>query len=171
MTRAFPIALVAVLVACGGSPDLDGPLVGRIPDALDALAAEVGADDPDLFEVVADTTGITLVLAESEIDNDSGEVVGTFATPYRWEDGELTRVGEVSPAAGAVFRASAISIDPGRVFERIRDELDDPEITDLVIQGGPDGSVVIDASIVNDRGGRLLVLLGADGTILGVQAA
>ncbi len=165
MTRAFPIALVAVLVACGGSPDLDGPLVGRIPDALDALAAEVGADDPDLFEVVADTTGVTLVLAESEIDNDSGDVVGTFATPYRWEG------GEVSPAAGSVFRASAISIDPGRVFERIRDELDDPEITDLVIQGGPDGSVVIDASIVNDRGGRLLVLLGADGTILGVQAA
>jgi len=172
MTRAV-VAVVAgaLLAACGGASDVSGPLVARIDDALEALSDEVGVGDPDLFEVAVDPAGITLVVAESEIDADSGAVVARFATPYRWEAGSIAPAGETSPAEGATFRASAIVIDPDRVFERIRAELDDPEITDLVIQGGPDGATVIDATVVNDRGGTLLVLLGGDGAILGVQAA
>ena len=40
---------------------------------------------------------------------------------------------------------------------------------DFAIQGGPNDTVVYDASIASDGGGVLLVLLGPDGTIQGAQ--
>lgn len=169
--RVVTTLLVGLVIAgCGGSAETGGPLVRSIDDAVDALRSELSIDDPDLFEVAVDLSGVTLVLAETEIDGDTGDVTGTFATPYRWQDGEIERTGDTAPADGAVFRSSAIAVDPDRIFERIRDELDDPDIVDLVIQGGPDGTTVIDATVVNARGGTLLVLLGSDGAILGVQA-
>lgn len=158
------------LLGCSGSTDAAGPIVGDIDSAVEALQRELSIADPDLFEVAVDLTGVTLVLAETEVSSDTGDVTGTFATPYRWQDGEIERAGDTVPADGATFRASAIAVEPDRVLERIRDELDDPDIVDLVIQGGPDGTTVIDATVVNDRGGTLLVLLGDDGAILGVQA-
>lgn len=169
--RLLTALLVSVaFVGCGGSAETAGPLVGSIDDAIDALRSELSVDDPELFEVAVDLTGVTLVLAETEIAMDTGAVSGTFATPYRWQDGVIDRAGETVPADGASFRAGAIGVEPDRIFERIRDELDSPDIVDLVIQGGPDGTTVIDATVVNDRGGTLLVLLGDDGAILGVQA-
>jgi hypothetical protein len=171
MRVALALLLGGLLAGCGGSADAGGPVVHRIDDAVAALAVEIGIDDPSLFEIAVDLTGITMVLAETEIDADTGETTGTFATPYRWEGGSIARAGETSPADGAVFAASAVDVDPDRIFERIRAELDSPDIVDLVIQGGPDGATVIDATVVNERGGTLLVLLGADGAILGVQAA
>lgn len=164
------VAVVSLLTACGGATEQDGPVVDRIDEALDALSVEIGVGDPALFEMAVDLTGITLVLAETEIASDTGEVTGTFATPYRWEDGAIARAGETRAADGAQFPASAVAFDPDRIFERIRAELDSPDIVDLVIQGGPEGTTVIDATVVNDKGGTLLVLLGDDGAILGVQA-
>ena len=42
-------------------------------------------------------------------------------------------------------------------------------IVDFAIQGGPDGTVVYDATVASDSGGVLRVLLGPDGGILGAQ--
>ena len=53
---------------------------------------------------------------------------------------------------------------------RVRAELDDPVIVDFTVQGGSDGSVIYDATVASESGGRLLVLLDANGEILGVQA-
>lgn len=169
--RVVTTLLIGLVIAgCGGSAETGGPLVRSIDDALAALSDELALDDPDLFEVAIDLDGVTLVLAETEIDADTGDVTGSFATAYRWQDGVINRAGTPAPADGALFRASTIAVDPDRIFERIRDELDDPDIVDLVIHGGPDGTTVIDATVVNERGGTLLVLLGSDGAILGVQA-
>jgi hypothetical protein len=83
----------------------------------------------------------------------------------------LTSDGETLSAEGATFRASAISINAEDLFEQIDDELSTPVIADVAIQGSGTGSTVIDATVVNEKGGTLLVLLSGDGRILGVQAS
>ena len=44
-------------------------------------------------------------------------------------------------------------------------------IVDVAVQGTGDGTAIIDATVVNEKGGTLLVLLSGDGRILGVQAS
>ena len=75
------------------------------------------------------------------------------------------------PAEGATFRSSAIDLEPENLFKRIDAELSTPVIVDVAIQGTGTGSTVIDATVVNEKGGTLLVLLSGDGRILGVQAS
>ena len=62
------------------------------------------------------------------------------------------------------------TFDADQIFDRVRAELDDPVIVDFTVQGGSDGSVTYDATVASESGGRLLVLLDANGEILGVQA-
>ncbi len=168
------LALISVisaigLLGCGSSPEVARPVVGDIPAAIEALETRLGTG-LEYFEVSADLRGVTMVLAETEQDN-SGEVLGMFATTFRWADGELTSDGETLSAEGATFRASAISINAEDLFEQIDDELSTPVIADVAIQGSGTGSTVIDATVVNEKGGTLLVLLSGDGRILGVQAS
>ena len=72
-------------------------------------------------------------------------------------------------ADGATFGADDVDVDPDLVFSGIQSELDDPEIVDFAVQGGPDG-VIYDATVRSDAGGVLLVLLRGDGEVLAVQA-
>ena len=170
MRLAVLAAVVAVGVsACGSTADVARPVVGEIPAAVADLEAEVGSD-LEYFEISADLGGVTLILAETAVES-SGETLGMFATTYRWEKGEITTDGETLPAEGATFQASAIDLDPETLFERIDAELSVPVIADVAIQGTGTGSTVIDATVVNDKGGTLLVLLAGDGRILGVQAS
>ena len=168
----FVVVVAAVAMgisACGSTSDVVRPVVGQIPAAVDAIEAELGSD-LEYFEISADLGGVTLILAESASD-DSGEVVGMFATTYRWESGELTSSGETMAAEGATFGSSSIDLNPEKLFEQIDAELSVPVIVDVAIQGTGTGSTVIDATVVNGKGGTLLVLLSADGRILGVQAS
>jgi hypothetical protein len=168
----FVVVVAAVAMgisACGSTSDVVRPVVGQIPAAVDAIEAELGSD-LEYFEISADLGGVTLILAESA-SGDSGEVVGMFATTYRWESGELTSSGETMAAEGATFGSSSIDLNPEKLFEQIDAELSVPVIVDVAIQGTGTGSTVIDATVVNDKGGTLLVLLSADGRILGVQAS
>jgi len=170
MRLAVLAAAVAMGVsACGSTADVARPVVGDIPAAVADLEEEVGSD-LEYFEISADLGGVTLILAETAVES-SGETLGMFATTYRWEKGEITTDGETLPAEGATFQASAIDLDPETLFERIDAELSVPVIADVAIQGTGTGSTVIDATVVNDKGGTLLVLLAGDGRILGVQAS
>jgi len=170
MRLAVLAAAVAMGVsACGSTADVARPVVGDIPAAVADLEEEVGSD-LEYFEISADLGGVTLILAETAVES-SGETLGMFATTYRWEQGEITTDGETLPAEGATFQASAIDLDPETLFERIDAELSVPVIADVAIQGNGTGSTVIDATVVNDKGGTLLVLLAGDGRILGVQAS
>jgi len=69
-----------------------------------------------------------------------------------------------------VFAASAVPSLDAAVASGVRDALDDPTIVDLALSGAPDGAVAIDLTVISDMGGRILVLVRPDGTVLGVQA-
>jgi hypothetical protein len=169
--RSTLVAVLSLvgLLGCGSSPEVARPVVGEIPVAIGALETRLGAG-LEYFEVSADLRGVTMVLAETEQDS-SGEPLGMYATTFRWEGGELTSDGETLSAEGATFQASAIEINSESLFEQIDDELSTPVIVDVAIQGTGTGSTVIDATVVNEKGGTLLVLLSGDGRILGVQAS
>lgn len=168
MRRSLVVAVVMAVVAagvvaagCGGSSGASpGPLVGEIDEALAAVEARYGGPQ-DYFEVSADSERVSVIVA---VDG------ATAAERALYVDGELVGPESVGPASGATFRAEAIEVDPDRVFDELREQLDDPDIVDFAVQGGPDGSVAYDATVRSRQGGTLLVLLGADGRILGTQA-
>lgn len=145
-----------VLAACGGEA-VPGPLVAEIGNAIAAVEAELGGPQ-QFYEVSADLKTVTVFVA-----TEGG------ATPYVYTD-RAVRPGElVAGAVGSTFSAESVAIDPDRIFDRVRSELDDPVIIDFAVQGGSGGSVIYDATVASDSGGRLLVLLAANGEILGVQ--
>ena len=146
---------------CGGAGDdvSPGPLVGRIDDAIVEVEAFYGAPQ-NYFEISATPEVVSVIVATDDAS--------------RAEQAYLTSDGfdaprPVGPAEGATFTADQIDFDPGSIFDRIRTELDDPNIGDFAIQGGPDGTVIYDASVISDVGGTLRVLLGGEGEILGVR--
>lgn len=175
MQRA-PRAVVALTLlvlgsGCGGATSGPRPLVEEIPAAISAMNEVYGGvADLEYFEISADLTGVSLVLAEHEMSSDSADIEATFATSFRWQDDSLDQVGETAQAEGATFLGSQVVIDPKVIFSRIEDELDGPSIVDLAVQGSGTGDVVIDVTVENSKGGRLLVLVDASGRVLGVQA-
>lgn len=165
------LSLLVIGIGCDSETSGPRPLVGEIPAAISAMnEAFGGAADLEYFEISADLTGVSLVLAEHAVSNDSAEVEATFATSFRWQDDSLDQVGETAQAEGSTFLGSQVVIDPKVIFSRIEDELDGPSIVDLAVQGSGTGDVVIDVTVENSKGGRLLVLVDARGRVLGVQA-
>jgi hypothetical protein len=156
-------ALALVLAACGGSSDESespGPVVELIPDAIAAVEDHYGAPQ-EYFEISAGLDAVGFVVA---VDGATMAEQGSYGA-----DGGFTAPEPVGEASGETFTADQIAVDPDRIFVPLRDELDDPVIVDLAIQGGPNDTVLYDATIASEGGGVLLVLLGPDGTILGVQ--
>ena len=155
------VAFVAV-AACGGGGDTTGPgpRVDLIPDALNAIEEHYGGPQ-EYFEISAGLESVGFIVA---VDDATAAEQGSYEP-----DGDFTVPEPVGEASGATFTAGAIDFDPGRIFDSLRDELGDPVIVDFAIQGGPDGVAIYDATVASDGGGVLLVLLGADGTIQGVQ--
>ena len=151
------------MAACGGDDDADDPglLVGRIDDAIADVEDAFGGPQ-DYFEISATADRVILIVA---VDG------ATAAEQAFWSvDEGLLGPEAVGPASGATFRAAALDFDSGAVLGQVDDELPDAEIVDFAITGGPDGSVIYDASVQSAQGGVLLVRLGAQGQILGVQA-
>ena len=168
--RACGLAIVVVVAAGCGGEDAVLPRVSLIGDAVAAVAADIGVNDPELFEVLADLDGVTVTVAETEVNMDTGEITGRYARSYRY-DGELLQgPGDPVAADGAVFVGSAIPTLSNAVFGGVRDALDTPDVVDLAVSGGPDGSVIVDLTVRSERGGEILVLVRPDGTVLGVQA-
>lgn len=150
-----------LLAACGGGGESPaGPVVDLIPEAVEAVEAHYGAPQ-EYFEISAGLDSVGFVVA---VDGATAAEQGSYSV-----DGEFTAPEPVGAASGETFVADEIDLDPGRIFDQVRTELDDPAIIDLAIQGGPNDTVVYDASIASTGGGVLLVLLGPDGTIRGVQ--
>ena len=162
------LVLGAVLTsACGTPPQpADLPRVDLIDEAVSRLG-----EDLEYFEVAADDRGVTLVVRLLDVAADDGATgSGVLAEVHRFEDGTLARISEPVEADGAFFSGADIDLDPSAVFDRVLAELDAATVLDLAIQGSPDGRPVYDARVRGSRGGILLVLLAADGRILGVQA-
>ena len=156
-------ALMGVaLVGCGGGDEgaAPEPRVDLIPEALAAVEEHYGAPQ-EYFEVSATLDSVGFIVA---VDDATAAEQGSYGA-----DGTFTAPVDVGEASGSTFTRAAIDVEPDRIFDRIRDELDDPVIVDFAVQGGPDGAVIYDATIASEAGGVLLVLLGPDGTINGVQ--
>lgn len=149
------MALVTI-TSCGDQAGSE-PRVSDIDDALAAVESELSGPQR-YFEVSADLAQVTVF-----VESDGG------ATPYEYTDRRLVPGERVAGATGATFTASAVTFADDRIFDRIRAELNDPAIIDFAVQGGPDGTVVYDATVAGTSGGVLLVLLADDGEILGVQ--
>lgn len=155
------LALVGVVgAACGSGDDVALPMVERIPDAVADIEAAYDAPQ-EYFEIAARLDSITYVVA---VDDATAAEQGSW-TP----DGGLVGPEPAGEASGATFTADQIDLDPDRIFDQVLDELGDPAIVDLAVQGSADGGVIYDASIASESGGVLLVLLGPDGSILAVQ--
>ena len=152
---------VLALAACGGDDGVPVPVVGRIDEAVEAVELYYGAPQR-FFEISATIDEVNYIVA---VDDATAAEQGSFVP-----DGDFGAPEPVGPASGSTFTAEAIDFDPDRIFEQIRAELDDPVIVDFAIQGTSSGSVVYDATVASDSGGVLLVLLGPNGQILGVQA-
>ena len=156
-------AMVAALVGCGGDDDQSDaplPIVDQIAPALAAVDAHYGSPQ-DFFEASADLEGVGVIVALDD---------ATAAERFRFEGGELSEPEPLGEASGATFRSADVEFDTGTIFDALRDELDDPVIVDFAVQGS-EGGAVYDATVTSDNGGVLLVLLGADGRVLAVQAA
>ncbi len=162
MRRVFCVAPLLALLACGGGddPSTAQPLVDLIPEAIAAVEAHYGAPQ-QYFEISAGLESVGLIVA---VDGATAAEQGSYGA-----DGTFVPPVDVGEASGSTFRADVIDFDPDRIFDSLRDELDDPVIVDFAIQGGPDGVPIYDATVASEEGGVLLVLLAPDGAIQGVQ--
>jgi len=161
--RSAVVGLACLLLAsCGDGGDAApaGPRVDLIPDAVAAVEEFYGAPQ-EYFEVSAGLESVGVIVA---VDDATAAEQGSYSA-----EGVLTPPQAVGPADGQTFTADQIDLDPDEIFDQLRRELDDPAIIDLAIQGGPNDTVVYDATIASESGGVLLVLLGPTGRILAVQ--
>ena len=162
MKRLVAAAIgVLTVAACGGDDAAPVPIVDRIDDAIQAVEQHYGAPQ-QFFEISASIDEVSFVVA---VNDATAAEQGGFSA-----DGELRVPEPVGPANGFTFTAEAIGFDPDRIFEQVRDELNDPVIVDFAIVGAAAGSVLYDATVASEAGGVLLVRLGPEGRILGVQA-
>ncbi len=162
MRRGLLFGLIVVAAACGGDDRRAvEPVVDLIPDAVAAIEAHYGAPQV-YYEISAGLESVGVIVA---VGDATAAEQGSYST-----EGGLVVPEPVGAASGATFASTDITFDPDRVFDQIRDELDEPVIVDFAIQGGPDGVVIYDVTVATEGGGVLLVLVAADGTIQGVQA-
>ncbi len=137
------------------------PVVGMIAPALAALE-DLYEGSPRYFEISADRQRVALFVAR---DDGAVEVVFYCGDDGRTEPDPVEGVPE-----GTTFPGDAVDIEPDSIFDRLDDELDDPDIVVFAVVGAGGDDVVYDATVLSGSGGTLLVLLAADGEVLAVQA-
>ena len=118
------------------------------------------AASPPYLEVSATLEHVDAIVRDGD---------GTSAVLYRYVDGDLTGPIEPRDDPRVTFTADQVAIDPDTIFDGMREELGDPAIVDLAIR--MEGEVqMIDATVAGEQGGIILVLLGSNGEVLGLQA-
>lgn len=158
------ILAVAALVGCGGGGDDDAPddlpLVAEIAPAITAVEAELGGPQ-EFFEINATPQLVNLFVASDD---------KSTATAYVYLGGELEPPAPPRDVTGGeTFTAAELDFDPETIFTPIAEELDEPDVTQFVIVGGPGGVVQYSAFVASSAGGVLDVLLGPNGEVLGVN--
>lgn len=181
MRRLALVGALALAVACSGGdgPDdvvfefdslpvnealcldverADRPVVELVEPAL-VVVEEIYGAPQRFFEVSVDRHRVSLIVA---IDDTAEQVFFCGAAGYTDPDA----LGE---ATGATFPGEVIEFDPTSIFDRLDDDLGDPDVVDFAIVGGGDDSVIYDASIRSAAGGVLVVQLSGDGRVLAVS--
>lgn len=137
--------------------DDDLPAVSLVPDALDALEAELGSD-VEFFEINATARLVNMFVALND---------GTIVRPYLWVDGELTSQ-DGRPASGGTFRAESLDYDADTVLDTVRAELPESILETFYVLGDGNGGVRYGVLTTAVCGGGLDVEVGSDGTVVGV---
>lgn len=165
--RAATVLATALLaLALGACSSGDAPAPEAQPrvdwfDDMFAAIAEARGGEPAYIEVSATLDYVDAIVRDGE---------GGGAVLYRF-DGEVLD-GPIEPRddTRATFAAAEVTLDTARIFDGIRAELSEPAIIDLAVRKEGQ-ALIVDATVAGEQGGILLVLLGADGQVLGIQAA
>lgn len=137
----------------------DVPVVDLIDPAIE-LAASLYGSDPAFFEISADRQRVSLVVSDD----------GTASQLFFCGAGGYVPPTSLGEATGATFTGDAVDFDVDAVFDRLDEELDDPDIADFAIVGDGEGGAIYDATVQSSAGGILLVRLSPTGSVLAVQA-
>lgn len=147
------------------------PVVELIDDAITAVDEHFSATS-NFYEINATSDGVNLFVSTT-ID---GGLPGVVQARYTATDG-LVVADDALPSDGEVFRGDAVDFDPDTIIEGAIEQLSSAQPRVLVITAGSvseNSDVETDRSRVayrlvmeSQRGGRLVVFLGPDGTILG----
>lgn len=168
--RAASTIAVFFLVFSGctsGGPD--GTLeIDLIDEAISAVDAHFG-EESSFYEINATSDGVNLFVSRSDPDADPTVVQARYTSA----DG-LVISDTATPSQGSVFSGSAVEFDPKTIVERAVGELASAEPKVFIITAAAnseedtsDVSVSYRLVMESQRGGRLVVFLGRDGTILG----
>lgn len=142
--------------------ELSQPLVGDIAEAITAVEEWYGAPQ-QYFEISATLQSVSLIMSVDD---------GATAEQAFFVAGEL-----VAPAPNEgytvedpTFPATDVKFEPDNIFRGVVKDLECPVLIDFAITPAP-GGVAYDATVASDEGGVLLVLLGPNGEVQGVQAS
>jgi hypothetical protein len=159
------VALVVSATACGGDDDTrtvnqTRPQVDQIAPAVAAVEAQLGAGQ-EFFEINAEPRLVNLFVAANG---------GSTAVPYVFLDGELQPPAPgLEVGAGITFSADDLMFDPELVLSRVTEELPASSVSRFVLLGTSEGGVRHEAVVVSARGGVLVAVLAADGSVLAVE--
>jgi hypothetical protein len=159
---AVVIAAALPLVACGGGGDEAPPavLVEQIPAAVKVVEARLGGTQR-YSEINATPSEVNLFVVDAK-----GE---EFAYVYR--DGGLEPPSAAQPTQAATFTAAGMAFEPDDVLRRVTDELPNAAVLAFSVQPGLAGGTgtQLVATLQSAEGGRISVLLGPTGEILGAR--
>ena len=134
-------------------------LIDQIDEAIAAVEADLGGEQ-EYYEINATTAVVNLFVA-----GNAGEV-----TPFAFAGGALSSEQAETGATGNTFAAAAaLAFDPMRVSSCVAAELPTSVAEAFIVLGGPDGTVGYSVLTRSSAGGQLMVEVGADGAILGVD--
>lgn len=162
--RAATIPALVLIGACSSSGDATAPpeaqpRVDWIDETVDAIADARG-EEPAYVEISATLEHVDAIVRDGD---------GDAAVLYRYDGTTLVGPDEPRDDARSTFAADEVTLDPDRIFDGIREELSDPAIIDLAVRKEGE-ALIIDATVAGDQGGVLLVLLGPEGQVVGLQA-
>lgn len=162
------VACGAIVTGCSAKPESGTLAIDLIDDAIAAVDDHFGSAT-DFYEINATADGVNLFVSTTGDDARPAVVQARYTSA----DG-LVVADEAAPAEGSVFSGSAVDFDPKTIIERAVGQLSSAEPQVFIITAASDGSGAIDTSVAtyrlvmeSRRGGRLVVFLGRDGTILG----
>jgi hypothetical protein len=168
---SFVIAATAfgVVAGCSTSERSEDLAVGLIEDAIEAVEVHF-ASVPTFYEINATSDGVNLFVSVNGSDGSPAVVQARYTA-----SNGLVVSDEAVAADGAVFARSAVDFDAETVLDVALDQLgsSQPRVFIITAAGVSDEaqsvSDRVDYRLVmeSERGGRLVVLLSRDGSILG----
>lgn len=149
---------------CSDSPESEGLEVDLVDDAIRAVD-EFYSQDSAFYEINATSDGVNLFVSTTM----DGSVPAVVQARFTSSDG-LVVADEALPSDGPTFQGSAVDFDSSSVLDAAVSQLSSSTPRVFIITSSSDSSSILYRLVMeSQRGGKLAVLLTADGTILGTD--